>query len=270
MTTKQNIAPTTPILAFDLDGTLLDSQDQIHPEDKRILQEHSSAFFVPATGRAFRSVKKLFNSLQVFNGQPIPLGAVTQNGAAVYLPGEQLLSYTHFAPEIQEALVDLAMKFPQVSFIFNNEDQSFVIWPNDFSRNIEKRYRMTFLPFSEARKPLSKMMGFSEDPGVLKEIADAGRDIPVERMYSMNFIYEFTPPGVDKGHGLMTLLEALNLSQHPIFAVGDNENDLGMLKLAHRSFAPKTCQQKIQEKADFVIDRSQEGLLRPMLRSAQL
>ena len=43
---------------------------------------------------------------------------------------------------------------------------------------------------------------------------------------------EISPPGIDKGSGLAQLAQALGFSADEVMAIGDSENDLGMLRYA--------------------------------------
>ena len=71
----------TPIICLDFDGTLVDKQGYIHPQDVEILSAPGDAIFVPATGRPLHSVRKVFARNGLFTGQPIPLPLILDNGA---------------------------------------------------------------------------------------------------------------------------------------------------------------------------------------------
>ncbi len=83
-------------------------------------------------------------------------------------------------------------------------------------------------------------------------------------------MFELTRAGVDKGHGLLTLLDALGLDDVRIVAVGDGGNDRPMFDVADLSLAPATSPRAIQEHADHVVEPEVNGLLAPVLRIAGL
>jgi hydroxymethylpyrimidine pyrophosphatase-like HAD family hydrolase len=70
--------------------------------------------------------------------------------------------------------------------------------------------------------------------------------------------------GVDKGSGLISLLDFVGLPGVEVVAVGDSEPDLAMFRVANRSFAPGnvTCRSEAQQLTCSIADSSyQPGLL---------
>lgn len=267
-----------PLICFDVDGTLLDTRDRIHPRDAAILSGVSNGFFpawlVPATGRPLLSVKRMFARRGLFENLPLPLPLVLQNGAALYRPGEQLETYATFEPGIQDHLMEVCFSHPQVTFLLHCIDTIHMLWPHPYGIQAARRYDFDWIPFDPAARvpPYSKVMCLSLQHEDLKAVSRAATraagELAVEQAFSMPSILEFTPVGTNKGEGFARLKTALGLDGAPVLAAGDGGNDLALFEQASLAFAPRTSPPDIQARADRVIDVEEEGLLAPMLRAA--
>ena len=257
------------VICTDLDRTLLDKDSCIHPQDKQILQTRQDIQFILATGRPLHSVKKTFHKNGLFNDRPFPLALAGANGSVTFLPGESLREYFPFAASVRESIMDLTERFRAVSWWFYEVDEVFVRWSSPFSDKIVEDLDMTCKPFasSDDHSRLSKIVAVSDDPGLLKEAGTAASCLPVDVMYGLGILFELNPEGVNKGSGVRSLLPALSNGAR-IFAAGDDENDLPLLSLAERSFCPVEANPRIRQMVDHVIDKTERGLLAPMLEQA--
>jgi hydroxymethylpyrimidine pyrophosphatase-like HAD family hydrolase len=68
--------------------------------------------------------------------------------------------------------------------------------------------------------------------------------------YSSNRYMEFNQLGVDKGQGLKDLAALLGIDIKDTIAVGDNYNDMAMLKVAGLSIAANNAVQDIKDICD--------------------
>jgi len=258
------------ILCFDLDGTLLNEREEIHPADRRILAGGiESALLVPATGRTLESIQRTFHRNNLFNDRKIPLPLVLQNGSLLYGPSETFLSYHPFTLDIQETIISAAMQFKQVTFLFMDKSETHILSTTSTGLEAAERYEFTTHLFSPDSQKLrfSKVMCIPERPGDLNGFPEMISSLPLERAYSTPTILELTPQGVNKGSGLQRLIEALDLSPRLICAAGDGENDLPLCDLASAFFVPTGALEQVKTRATHVVDVKREGLLTPMLAS---
>ena len=70
---------------------------------------------------------------------------------------------------------------------------------------------------------------------------------------------EVVSPEADKGAAVLALCRHLGISPEEVMAIGDNENDAGMLSLAGISVAMGNASPEIQRMARFVTDDSEHG-----------
>ncbi len=262
----------TPVLCFDLDGTLVDGSGRIHPKDVSLLAEAGlPALFVPTTGRPLEAVRRTLARNGLFVNQTLPFPAVLQNGAVLYGGRGHWVGHRCFEANLQKELVSLAGRFESVTFLFLSPDEMHILWPHRFGRQAAESYDFSVQPFTPASRALAfcKVMCLSPASTDLQQIAAATSGWPVERAFSMATIFEITPEGVNKGTGMQSLLKALGEEGAPVYAAGDGENDLPFLRLASRSFAPQTAPDNVRAQVEQIIDVAAQGVLSPMLRAAE-
>ena len=78
---------------------------------------------------------------------------------------------------------------------------------------------------------------------------------------SRPILLELLPQGVDKGYGLQQLCRYLQLSPQQVMAIGDEENDLAMLRFAEYGVAMDNATDDVKELACFVTrNNDQDGV----------
>ena len=259
------------ILCFDLDGTLVNDQGEIHPDDV-VLLDHPDAdvLFIPATGRPLKAVKRTFRKAGLFKEKKIPFPLVLQNGSLMYLPDENPLSYEPFDMETQKKLIRLAKDRPETTFLFLGMEEIHLLWPSQFGLLSVEKYEFEVIPFIDRsiNCSFSKVMCISNVARDLSALAQFVKWMPVDTALSTPTIFEVTPQGINKGSGLLKLLRALGWENLPLYVAGDGENDLPMMQMARVSFAPTNALPDVVKQSHFRIDVGQRGLLRPMMEKA--
>ena len=107
------------------------------------------------------------------------------------------------------------------------------------------------VPFSAGKTIVATWKPHEEE--VLKAIRDLGLDLQV--IFNKDAVMVL-PSGVNKGTGLATALEELQLSPHNVVAVGDAENDHAFLKVCECSVAVDNALPALKERADVVLSKA--------------
>ncbi len=259
-------------MCIDFDGTLVDGEGRIHPADVEILRSERSVRFVPATGRPLHSVRRTLERHGLFVDEPIPFPLVLENGSAVYLENEVLLSQRSFEAELQEELMDAVWSSSGASFMLFSLDAARLLRVNDRVRGFVRRFDLDEKHFDTEEglpQPLCKIGVTADEPEALRDFQDALSGLPLEHTYSLPDMLEIAPVGVHKGLGLEDLLKHAGGVCSQVVVVGDGENDLALFGRADLSFAPQDSPRNIQVHADHILDISKEGLLTPILREIQ-
>ncbi len=104
--------------------------------------------------------------------------------------------------------------------------------------------------------PLTKILFADTDLDNLREreaeLAAAGVTRDLDVVYSSNRYLEFNPHGVNKGAGLAALAELLGIDVAETIAIGDNTNDLAMIRAAGLGCAVANASDDAKAAADYV------------------
>jgi Cof subfamily protein (haloacid dehalogenase superfamily) len=255
------------IICFDLDGTLINTQGVIHPADVEILRGYRDNLLIPATGRSLDSVRQIFAKNGLFIGQALPFPLVLQNGAALYAEGERVLAHFLFEEEVQAKLIQVLMDFPQAGVLFFDLDWLYILHENGLAKEAIRSLDFRARSFTEHNRGcrFSKAMCFADAPEILMTIREAVKPLAVGAFQSLPLAIEICPQGVNKAKGILQLVKLLGIEDYRLYAVGDSENDLPMLELAHASYAPSTAEGHISARVEHIIDVDKNGVLAPIL-----
>ena len=84
--------------------------------------------------------------------------------------------------------------------------------------------------------------------------------------YSSNRYMEFNALGVDKGSGLIDLAGILDIDIKDVIAVGDNYNDMSMLKVAGLSVAAGNAVEDVKKGCNYTTEAdNNEGVVAELI-----
>jgi Cof subfamily protein (haloacid dehalogenase superfamily) len=268
------------LVAFDLDGTTLTEHKYLSEGNRQALEEAArrGVILVPASGRM-----KDFLPPEI-TGLPGVRYAITANGAGVYdleegktvweslIPNEKarevqdllreydlFVEYYHNGRSItrkgdpQRALSHFGM--PREKLHFLTKDYEFVEDLSAMLADTGLRPEKINLPFvgpPERRQEVWKRL---EVLGGLQLTSSIPDNIEVNVL------------GADKGHALEALAGQLGIPREKVMALGDNGNDVAMLRYAGVSVAMEDGSQEAKDAAKFVtVAHTQDGLARALER----
>jgi HAD superfamily hydrolase (TIGR01484 family) len=217
------------IFCIDIDGTLIDSQEQIHPNDVKLLKHFPREIqLVITTGRILHSAKGVLRENGLFTDLHFPLPGVFMNGGVAYLPKEKLCVQHSFTKDIRQVLLALPKSFPETAFMFFTISGVYLVNPTLFGHHIS---RLHYLEARDAKPEeipdrIIKVMVLEENTQILNQIKVKTLVWDAEMAFSLPFAYEINPPNVTKANTLSKLLKTMGLKELPVFVVGDGENDL--------------------------------------------
>ena len=112
--------------------------------------------------------------------------------------------------------------------------------------------------------PLGKLL-FEASHETLEQIRDfllaQGWGEDYELIFSGQNLLEMTAHGANKGGMVRRLAEHLHIGLDHVYCVGDEANDLPMLRLAAEGFAPANCIPAVRESGATIVSHALDGAL---------
>ena len=273
------------LFASDMDGTILQDHSTIHPDNVkmvRYLQEQNIPFVI-CSGRDFYQASLC---LEPANLQCPVIGL---NGAVIYQEDGTILKEVTLSHEDTRILVQEIEKY------HNNWDM--MTSKGFFSLHFKEKFAKKVATFRENHPELtpeeleveidklkklfyaidvSSVEEVLKDPSIkiykvltsnyeaedsLKEIKSyVEQELPnlvVTSSFKTNI--EVTHKNAQKGIALQYYADTLGISMDEVFAIGDNSNDVSMLKLAGYSVAMGNANQEAMQSAKYQTDDNKHG-----------
>ncbi|AKP66633.1 Cof-type HAD-IIB family hydrolase [Companilactobacillus ginsenosidimutans] len=230
------------MIVCDLDETLLKDDGELSEKNIGAIKTavEKGVYFVPNSGRSYLSFENVLKETNL-SGLPDQY-SISYNGGLILENEDNRtiqvnsmdyeIAKTIFEIGISDANADVHVYLQDDLFIYGlkDDDANYLtsrgvefnqMDSNDFSifknKNIMKI--IMDLPTMELRKEMQQKVESKVNASALATTFSSDRYV------------EFNPAGVDKGSAAIQLGEKLNIKSDEIIAVGDNGNDLSMLKV---------------------------------------
>ena len=262
------------LIAFDLDGTLLDDDKHLPPENFAALQAaHAQGIFlVPATGRILKALPEELLAPGLFRF------FIFANGALVYDLQEQRALYrARIEPELAVRLCTYMDTLPVLYDCYRGDCGYMTQWmydraPEFFETepHILKLVKSLRRPVPDLKQkiqedglPLEKLQMFFR-PEHMDERARQLELVPqlfpeLIASSSLRNNIEINSARAGKGNALRALCEKLDLDASESVAFGDGLNDADMLRAAGRGCAMQNAVPAVKEAADVIVETNNDA-----------
>ena len=258
-----NMAKKIPcrMAAFDLDGTLLNSNHEVSPENKEALQhlEVNGVLVVLVSGRMHRSIKPISDLIGLKN--PI----ISYNGGMVkHAITDEVYHHTPVPAEYAIAVVNDCAK-QKLHLNYCLDDALFVAERNKWSELYETRTGVPASPIGN----LQQLDG--KTPTKLLVIHPAEKLAPLLERFKSKYIdklyvtqtqpeyIEFMNPDVTKGNALIAISKRFDIPIESVVAFGDSYNDESLLKTAGFGIAMANAVAPIKACADYITTHNDDN-----------
>jgi Cof subfamily protein (haloacid dehalogenase superfamily) len=274
---------TLKLVAIDLDGTLLNKDHIISPENMNALSAASERHMVAiATGRAIMDVQAMLRG-------EVQLPVIASNGATIFDCSGQLLSEAPIPQDAAEQLISYAehhhlyyevtvehdlLAPPDGEMILQKElDQS---EEHLTKETTQKAWARAEVQFNQAGwKPQSeismlirhgcsvyKLLIFSFNTYVLDDFKEHFADrTDISCTNSVGYTVEFNSSKADKGKAIRQLAKHYGVHQKNTIVIGDSHNDLPMFHTAATRVAMGNAIPSIKEISSYVtLDCNHNGV----------
>ena len=265
---------TVKLIAFDLDGTLLDDDKHLPEENLAALRAayDRGIFLVPATGRILKALPEELLELQLFRY------FIFANGALVYdLKEDRALYRARIEPELAVRLCTYMDTLPVLYDCYRGDCGYMTQWmydraPEFFETepHILKLVKSLRRPVPDLKQkiqedglPLEKLQMFFR-PEHMDERARQLELVPqlfpeLITSSSLRNNIEINSARAGKGNALRALCEKLDLDTSESVAFGDGLNDADMLRAAGRGCAMQNAIPAVKEAADVTVETNNDA-----------
>ena len=262
------------LLTSDFDNTLIYTEaalrsntpvPELSAENRRALEYFTAegGRFTVATGRALAAF------LSFAGAVPMNAPGVVCNGAAIYdFARGEYVEVALLDGEVRERGQRVLDAFPSVAVeAYHIDNVIHTVHPNAITRQhehitrggTEERPSLLDVPL-----PLGKLL-FEEERPVLDQVKryleDQGWADDYELIFSGETLLELTRRGANKGGMVLRLAKRLGISREHIYCVGDEANDLAMLRIAAEGFAPANCIDAVRRCGATVVADARDSAL---------
>ncbi|MBQ6823202.1 MAG: HAD family phosphatase [Clostridia bacterium] len=252
------------LIASDLDGTFLNGEMKITPENRRAIAalQERGVLFVPASGRAFGEMDEELRE------DPLLRYYITSDGAMILdkVTGERDTACMDRA--LTQKIFDILEQY-QVFFVVHCDGASYM----DADRLDAATYahhRITiyyaeilskgnlavsdFRSFYRSREEVEQIFVYFHSDEEMAECRTRLEQLEALRVVSSERgTFEIISAAAGKGNGLKRLAKRLGLELSQTIAVGDSANDLTMLRIAGLSLAVSNAWDEVKKESDQVI-----------------
>lgn len=257
------------LIAIDMDGTLLYSRNEITPRVKEsvLAAAQKGVKIVISTGRIYSSARQYTRIL----GVETPI--ISCNGALIRKDDENLYKCSIPRNALEEA-ANLLVDYDDIYYRMYGDDSY-------YSKKENKTVR-EFMNWNENQKMEEQIKVkivsnpleiYHEGEDILKMfiVQDETRqdryDELIVRLSKIEGVYcvssmaksmDVINKNVNKGNALEHLAKRYNITSENIMAIGDNYNDLEMIRFAGIGVAMGNADEEVKKEADFVTKTNLE------------
>lgn len=255
-----------PLLVSDVDGTLLDAQKRISPENKRSIARfrEQGGIFTLATGRTYMEAKHFINELE------LDFPVILCNGTLLFEPDTQrvipvsTLPVALIKPLLSAALTEIACPIEPIVYGIDTLYTTGLSPSTKRHLAAEENLKVNLVTLDSFDAlpdvPYLKVVIIA-DPQVMSQVVTWSETLhayPLDSILSSDNYFELLPQGISKGAAISKLLRTMQLKPQQLAAIGDHCNDLEMLHLAQLGAAVANAHPLVLKEADVIVPRHDE------------
>lgn len=258
------------VVAFDLDGTLLNSEGKILPSSKQAIQRciEQGIKVVLVTGRHHTATYPYYVELNL----DTPM--ICCNGTYLYQPqNDEVLIANPLSLQQAKQLIDIAEKYQLHLLIYSRDKMNFASlnphmakfsqWANSYPENIRPKLNQldNLNSLIENKEIIWKGVISHPDKALMEQ---ALAELPPQE-FSCEWSWfdraDIANLGNTKGARLVELLKMWNINPQQAIAFGDNHNDTSMLTAVGLGVAMGNAEPEVKQQAKMVtLSNDEDGI----------
>ena len=264
------------LLALDVDGTLLDPQGALRPavQEAVIAVQARGVRVTLCTGRRFRTALPIAQKLGIDEPLVVNNGALLKDPVSgdtlqqCYMPPDIYHQGLAFLRQLSTPMVYIDAFHEQVDILTETLEQAHPFQQEYLTAQLEHCQVDTDIDAPPAHGVV--MMSIMADAPSLHTLRDTARaafgararlQVLANKSYQ-GAILEILHPDVSKWYALRQFAVQEGIAPEEIIAVGDDHNDVEMLRHAGLGIAMGNAVETVQEAADYVTEsNAEDGLV---------
>ncbi|MDO4313776.1 MAG: Cof-type HAD-IIB family hydrolase [Eubacteriales bacterium] len=257
------------LISFDMDGTLLNSRQNISENTKKAINKAVSEnkTVILSTGRSvseLQDYKKDLENVRYY---------ICSSGAIIFDSFEEQIIYSNTIPsEIVTKIIEASKQYDTMIYIASNGYQmcnySDVLRMEHFLLGKYKDLMLKtavllediITSFQNEMFPVEKLNLFCASAEIRESLHNILSPLPITMAYAEAASLEISPLHVSKAFGLQKLCDYLSISIEKTIAVGDSDNDIEIIKAAGLSIAMDNAFPHIKALCDVIVaDNDHDG-----------
>jgi Cof subfamily protein (haloacid dehalogenase superfamily) len=256
------------MIVVDMDGTLLKDNKEVSEVNKEAIKKarESGVRLVICTGRIFTSAKAYAKLL----GAMSPI--IASNGAYIREKDKEEVIFEKILDKDKLLKsIEMIKSYGLVPHIYTtntiytekliHSSKNYATWNeglDEIDRVIIEIVDDLSEVINDGKRKFIKAVVMSEDLEKLKELKNKiQNEVDVEIMSSTFNNFEITAKGTSKGNGVKILAEFYGIKKDEIICIGDNENDISMIKYAGLGVAMANSSEEVKKIAKYVTESNE-------------
>lgn len=246
------------LIATDMDGTLLNNNNEIHHDFIDVFEklQEKDIIFAAASGRQY------FNLLKRFEDVKDKMMFIAENGTIVVYKGEEIF-INSLDRNIAKELVNIGRNIENSNVILCGKNSAYIeSTDEEFIKEVEKYYEKyeVVKDVNEIEDDILKVTicdfnGAQENSN--KYYDDYREDLQVS--ISGKIWLDITNKGANKGVAIKALQEKMGIDFNETMVFGDYLNDLEMMEAAYHSYAMENAHDDLKKVSRFIAKSNDDN-----------
>ena len=260
------------MIGLDLDGTLLTGQKELTAGNRAALEKaaENGVYIVPVTGRPLSGIPTQVMELDFIRYAITSNGAVTTDRACGKTIRERCMSKETAEKTLRAAQGErIILEYFTGGYGYHDSVTHELLWKKFENTPILRYLEKSRIPVEdlygrlrESRRGIENLSIMCPTPEVKESILSRVKGIEgIRIIYPWPTDLEITSMDADKGEALLSLAAGLGINREEVMAMGDGNNDLGLMNAAGLSVAMGNSSPEVFAAADFqTSDNEHDGV----------
>lgn len=253
------------LIAIDLDGTMITRDHRITDENMEAVRKlvDCGVKVVISTGRAYGSAKKFVERLGLTTEEDY---VIAYQGCKIYRPfNDEKVFEIGISNELVQEVIEFAKGY-DIGLVMYEDTE---LLSQQYHESIATYVNAIEMPLSDIKfdpnnSNITKIITVGEREQLEKMVANIPKHLieNTNSFFSHSNMYEFISKDANKGLALKRLCDMLGIDMKDTVAIGDNGNDIELVKMAGFGVAMNNAYEGLKDIADYITvnDNNNSGV----------